>query len=85
MTSETYVAEFSPSQCRFHVHTKSDREEAERLSREKTGHPTDYLVLGEFDSHEEATAFVSSSRKLILEKGIYFDKTGTLVSLYTKS
>jgi hypothetical protein len=85
MTSEKYVAEFSPSQCRFHVHTQSDREEAERRAQEKMGHPSDYQVLGEFDTQEEAVDFIAANKKSILEQGVYLDPSGRPVYLYTKN
>jgi hypothetical protein len=76
MQQKIYLAEYSVSQGCFHLHTKSDRIEAERRAQEKMGHPSDYQVLGEFGNYQEALQFIERNRENIKRHGFYVDDRG---------
>lgn len=76
MQQKTYLAEYSPSQGAFHLHTASERLEAERRAQELMGHPSDYQVLGEFNGYQDALTFIERNRESISRRGVYFDVRG---------
>jgi hypothetical protein len=43
------------------------------------------MVLGTFDTPEQAAEFIAANRQMILEKGLFIDPHGYPVALYPKS
>lgn len=72
------VVEYSKSQNAFHRHTMEERIESERLVRD-AGQKSDYELVAEFDSHEDADKFIKENYESVKEFGYFKNQKGELV------
>lgn len=74
------VVEYLKSQTAFHRYTKEEREETERVLL-LSGRVSDYDVVAEFTTYEDADKFISDNYESIKEFGYFKNQKGELVLL----